>query len=396
MVTSEKIKGLSAQYFEEIQAIRHHLHAHPELSFEEYETANFLEEKLRSWGFQPERKANTGLTFMLEGSKPGKTVALRADIDALPILEENDVPYKSQHAGKMHACGHDVHTSSLLGAIRILSELKEEMAGKVKVIFQPGEEKLPGGASLIIKDGILDNPKPDYVLGQHVMPYIPVGKVGFRPGMYMASADEVYFTVKGKGGHAAVPENNIDPVLITCHIITALQQIVSRRSSPKVPSVLSFGKINGNGATNVIPDEVSVEGTFRTYDEEWRDKAHGLICEMAEGIARSMGATCEIKVAKGYPHLKNDPEYTSRNKEYAQEYLGEENVLDLDLWLAGEDFAFYSHHAPACFYRLGTRNESKGIISGVHTPTFDIDEEALKIGMGLMSWLALKELEHSE
>jgi amidohydrolase len=389
-----KIKELSEKHYDSVLAIRKHLHAHPELSFHEFETAKFVEQQLREIGITHfERKAGTGITFMLDGAEDnGKVIALRADMDALPIQEANDVPYKSKNEGVMHACGHDVHTSSMLGAIMILHELRDQFKGKIKIIFQPGEEKLPGGASLLIKEGILENPKPDRILGQHVMPRIESGKVGFRKGMYMASADELYFTVKGKGGHAAMPEDLIDPVLITSHIIIALQQIVSRRSSPKTPSVLSFGDVHAYGATNVIPNEVKVKGTFRTYDEKWRAEAHILMVDMAEGIAKAMGATCEFDVQKGYPHLKNHPEYTQFNIDKAKEYMGEENVQEIDLWMAGEDFAFYSQQVDACFYRLGTRNEAKGITSGVHTPTFDIDEPSLKIGMGLMSWLAMSEL----
>ena len=391
--TISAIKRLSEEYYEEVLSFRRHLHSNPELSFEEYNTADFIEAKLKEMGITDvERKAETGVTFLIKGHKDnGKTVAMRADIDALPIVEANEVPYKSKNEGVMHACGHDVHTSSLLGAVKILSQLKDHFEGTIKVIFQPGEEKLPGGASLLIKEGILENPQPNRILGQHVMPLIESGKVGFRKGMYMASADEIYFTVKGKGGHAAMPENAIDPVLITSHIIVALQQIISRNSSPKIPSVLSFGRVEALGATNVIPNEVKVQGTFRTYDEEWRADAHKRMVKMAEGIAESMGATCEFNVMKGYPHLKNHPEYTEDNIKSAKEYLGEENVVDLDLWLAGEDFAYYSQEIDACFYRLGTRNEEKGIISGVHTPTFDIDEPSLKIGMGLFAWLTIAE-----
>ncbi len=388
-----EIKRLAEQNFKEVRSIRHHLHANPELSFEEHETAEFIESKLKEWGISGfERIGNTGITFLLEGRQNGKTVALRADMDALPIQEANDVPYKSKNSGVMHACGHDVHTSSLLGAVKILNDIRDRFSGTVKVIFQPGEERVPGGASILIKEGILENPKPDKILGQHVMPLIPAGKVGFRPGKYMASADEIHLTIKGKGGHAAAPESLIDPVTVTSQIIVALQQIVSRNANPKIPSVLSFGKVVADGATNVIPDEVKVEGTFRTLDEKWRMEAHQKIANLSEGIARSMGAQCDVDIKKGYPYLVNDPNYTISNIKAAKEYLGEENVLDLDLWMAGEDFAFYSHHVDACFYRLGTRNEKKGIVSGVHTPTFDVDEEALKIGMGLMSWLAVNEL----
>ncbi len=388
-----RIRELSENYFPKILEIRRHIHRHPELSFEEHETIRYIEDQLSILGISNfERIAKTGTTFLLEGGKPGKTIALRADIDALPIFERNDVSYKSSNEGVMHACGHDVHTASLLGACMILNSVREEIPGQIKFIFQPGEERLPGGASLMIKEGILENPKPDKILGQHVMPLVDVGKVGFRSGMYMASADEVYFTVFGKGGHAAMPEMLIDPVLITSHIIIALQQIVSRRASPKIPSVLSFGDIHGAGATNVIPDSVAVKGTFRTYDEQWRADAHIAMKQMAEGVAASMGARCDFEVKKGYPHLKNEPVYTARNRRAAEAYMGKENVVDLDLWLAGEDFAFYSQEIDACFYRLGTRNEEKGITSGVHTPTFDIDEDALKTGMGLMAWLAINEL----
>ena len=390
----EKIKNLSNEFYPKIQNIRHHLHANPELSFEEVNTANFIESVLHELGFtETQRVAKTGISFIIKGNgKSDKVVALRADIDALPITEANEVSYKSTNPGVMHACGHDVHTSSLLGAIMIFKELQSELDGDIKIIFQPGEERLPGGASLMIKEGILENPKPAKILGQHVMPFIDSGKVGFRKGMYMASADEIYFTVTGKGGHAAMPESLVDPVLITSHIIVALQQIISRNSSPKIPSVLSFGKVVAEGATNVIPNEVNVEGTFRTYDETWRTDAHLRMKKMAEGMAESMGATCHFEVRKGYPHLKNHPEYTQANMDAAKSYLGEENVEEIDLWLAGEDFAFYSHHVDACFYRLGTRNIEKGIVSGVHTPTFDIDEESLKIGMGLMAWLTFNEL----
>ena len=389
----DRIKALSSEYFADIQSIRHHLHANPELSFEEYNTADFIETKLREFGIAEfERKAKTGIVFTMDSGKHGKTIALRADIDALPIFEKNDIPYRSTNEGVMHACGHDVHTSSLLGAARILKELKSDWTGKVKFIFQPGEESAPGGASILIKEGVLENPAPERIIGQHVMPLIPTGKVGFRSGKYMASADEIYFTVKGKGGHGAMPELSIDPIVITSHIIVALQTIISRTANPKIPSVLTFGKIQGNGANNVIPDEVKVDGTFRTFDEAWRAEAKIKMKKMAEGIAESMGAICEFIIVDGYPFLVNDDETTARSKKAAQQYLGSENVEELDLWMAAEDFAYYSQEIPACFYRLGTRNDALGITSGVHTSTFNIDEEALKIGMGLMAWLAISEL----
>ena len=389
----EKIKQLASEYFEEVRAIRHHLHRNPELSFQEFNTADFIESTLISFGITNfERITETGITFTLKGGRPGKTIAIRADMDALPIKEANKTTYCSQNEGVMHACGHDVHMSCMLGAIKILSQITDSIRGDIKFIFQPGEEVAPGGASKLIAAGILEQPKPAFILGQHVMPLIPVGKVGFRSGQYMASADEIYLKVVGKGGHAAMPENLIDPILIASHVIIGLQQIVSRRANPRIPTVLSFGDIHGSGATNVIPNEVKIQGTFRTFDENWRKTALELIQKTATGIADSFGGTCEVKIVNGYPFLINDPDFTLRNKSSAIAYLGKENVEDLDLWMASEDFAFYTHHVPGCFYRLGTRNEAKGIISGVHTPTFDIDETALELGMGLMAWLAFSEL----
>lgn len=389
----ETVKQLAGEGAQEIISIRRHLHANPELSFQEFNTSKFIEEQLKSFGISYSKIAGTGIVALIKGKNPDKKViALRADIDALPIIEANEVPYKSKNEGVMHACGHDVHTSSLLGTAKILQEMKNAFEGTVKLLFQPGEEKMPGGASIMIKEGALKNPEPVNIIGQHVMPFIPVGKVGFRSGMYMASTDELYFTVKGKGGHAAMPERNIDPILITSHIIVALQQVVSRNCDPKVPCVLSFGKVIANGATNIIPDEVKVEGTFRTMDEGWRIEAHKRMVKIAEGIAEAMGGVCEFTVLNGYPFLKNDPILTERAKNKAIEFLGEENVVDLDLWMAAEDFSYYSQQMPACFYRLGTRNEERGIVSSVHTPTFDIDEKALEIGAGLMAWLAISEL----
>lgn len=292
----------------------------------------------------------------------------------------------------MHACGHDVHTSCLLGAAEILHQTRNMWEGSVKLLFQPGEEVLPGGASLLIKEGALENPKPHSIFGQHVMPLIPAGKVGFRPGLYMASTDELFVTVKGKGGHGAMPHLNIDPVLIASHLVVSLQQLISRNANPIIPSVLSFGKVIANGATNIIPNEVKLEGTFRTLDEKWRNEAHVLMSKMARGIAESMGGSCEFEIHRGYPFLYNDVELTQRAKQNAVDYLGADNVIDLDIWMAAEDFSFYSQEMPACFYRLGTRNEERGIVSSVHTPTFDIDESALEIGCGLMAWQALCDL----
>jgi amidohydrolase len=390
----DSIKNLSKTNNKNIVEIRHHLHANPELSFQEFETSKYVKIALENIGISKiEHKADTGLVALIEGKNPSvKTIALRADMDALPIKELNNVAYKSKNEGVMHACGHDVHTSCLLGAAQILFSLRNEFEGTIKLIFQPGEEKLPGGASMMINEGVLKNPDATAIIGQHVMPLIPVGKVGFKSGLYMASTDELYVKVIGKGGHGAMPQLNIDPVVIAAQIIISLQQIVSRMSSPIIPSVLSFGKVIANGATNVIPNEVIMEGTFRTLDEKWRLEAHDKMVKMATMIAESMGGKCEFEVRKGYPFLYNDETLTAKAKQHAIEFLGHENVIDLDIWMAAEDFAYYSQIIPACFYRLGTRNEEKGIVSSVHTPTFDIDENALEIGSGLMAYLAICEL----
>lgn len=388
------IKEKASLYKAEVVEIRRYLHQNPELSFKEFNTSKFVCDKLDEYGIEYEKGiVKTGIVGLIEGNNPNsKVIALRADLDALPILEENDISFKSVNEGVMHACGHDVHTASLLGAAKILNEVKDQFDGTIKLIFQPGEEKLPGGASLMIAEGVLENPSPDAVIGQHVFPQLEAGKVGFRSGMYMASCDELYVTVKGKGGHAALPHLNIDPILISAHIITALQQLISRVMPPTIPAVLSFGKIIGNGATNVIPEKVELEGTFRTMDEEWRAIAHTKMKKMAESIAESMGGECEFRIEKGYPYLVNDEIVTEQAKEAAIQFLGTENVIDLDLRMTAEDFAYYSQLKPSCFYRLGIRNEANNITSGLHTSTFNIDESALETSIGLMAWIALVQL----
>jgi len=391
-----QIKSLASAYKSEIIDIRRYLHQNPELSFQEFNTSKYVCSVLDKYGITYTKGyVKTGIVAVIKGKNPNKKIiALRADLDALPILEENDVAYKSNNNGVMHACGHDVHTSSLLGVAKILNELKSNFEGTIKLIFQPGEEKLPGGASLMIKEGVLENPTPSAIIGQHVYPELEAGKVGFKKGMYMASTDEIYVTVIGKGGHAALPHLNIDPILIAAHIITSLQQIVSRNANPITPSVLSFGKIIGNGATNVIPDKVNLEGTFRTMDETWRKTAHKKMKKMAEDIANSMGGKCEFKIVKGYPFLMNDDNVTERAKNTAIAYLGKKNVIDLALRMTAEDFAYYSQVLPSCFYRLGVNNKSNSHYSGLHTSTFNIDENALETSIGLMTWLALNELKN--
>ncbi len=389
----EEIKQTAHSIYDRVIENRRHLHAHPELSFCEYETSRFIKQKLDEMSISWKAMADTGIVGMIQGDKPSEqVVALRADFDALPITEANDVPYASQNNGVMHACGHDAHASSLLGVAQILQSLKNKFGGTVKLIFQPAEEKLPGGASIMIKEGVLHNPAPQAIIGQHVMPAIDCGKIGIREGRFMASMDEIFVKVKGKGGHGAQPHQNIDPVLITSHIIVALQQIVSRMADPMLPTVLSFGKVIANGAINVIPDEVYIEGTFRTLDEKWRDEAHGRIKTMAETIAKSMGGSCEFNIVRGYPPLINEEKLTGQVRSFAEDYVGKENVVELDVWMAAEDFAYYSQAANSCFYLLGVGNKEKGITSSVHTPTFNLDERALAISTGLMAYIALKQL----
>ncbi len=398
MALLDSIKKLSEEFFSETQDNRRHLHANPELSYKEYNTSKFVAEKLSKYGLNPQTGiAETGVVATIEGKNPTlKTIALRADMDALPITETNDVSYKSKIPGVMHACGHDVHTASLLSTARVLFNLKDQFEGTVKLIFQPGEEKNPGGASLMIKAGALENPKPSKIMGQHVMPLIPTGKIGFREGMYMASCDEIYITVIGKGGHGAAPDLAVDPIVIASHIIISLQQIISRNANPRQPTVLTFGNIIGEGATNIIPNEVRIAGTFRAMDEAWRESALTRIKKMAESIAEGMGGKCDVNISRGYPYLKNNPELTRRIRSAAEQYVGVDNIVDLDISLGAEDFSYYSQVIPASFYRLGTKNESKGITSYVHTSTFDIDEDALKISPGLMAWMAIQELSHLE
>lgn len=393
MIQKNQIQQLAKQYAPFAKEIRHYLHQNPELSFEEYNTQKYIHNQLINIGItEIKTLANTGIVALIKGKNPdSKTIALRADMDALPIQEQNNVAYKSINEGVMHACGHDVHSACLLAAAAVLFQLKEHWEGTIKLIFQPGEEKLPGGASKMISEGVLKTPTVNTIIGQHVMPSLSVGKVGFRSGLYMASTDEIYITIIGKGGHGAMPHMNIDPVLISAQLIVALQQLVSRWNNPTIPCVLSFGKVIANGATNVIPNEVKIEGTFRTMNEEWRNEAKLRMKKLAEELVSGMGGTCEFTIVHGYPYLQNDESVTNRAKEAAQEYLGKDNVVDLEMRMTAEDFAFYSQEIPSTFYRLGTRNESKNITSEVHTPTFDIDEDALEIGIGVMAWMAINE-----
>jgi amidohydrolase len=391
----DRIKSLSGEYLQEVIAIRRHIHRNPELSFKEFETASFIISKLEEYGIPYEDKiATTGIVALIKGNNPDhKTVALRADMDALPILEQNTMDYCSANEGIMHACGHDAHMACLLGAAKVLNTLKSDFSGTIKLIFQPSEESYPGGAKVMIEEGVLNNPAPAVIFGQHVFPELEAGCIGMRPGKYMASTDEVFITVKGKGGHAAIPDKVIDPVLIASHIVIAMQQIVSRKSSPVIPTVISFGKISSDGKTNIIPDEVKLEGIIRTFDEEWRSEIKAQIEKIAGGIAESMGGSCEVFIDQGYPAVVNDEALTARAWDYAIDYLGEARVKALEMRMTAEDFSYFAQKIPGCFFRLGTRNDEKGITSNLHSATFDIDEASLETGMGIMAWFAVCELE---
>ncbi len=384
----EKIKHLSAKYAPEFIAVRHYLHANPELSYQEFETSKFIQSKLKEFGIPFEIKATTGVVGLIKGKNPeSRTIAIRADMDALPILEENEVPYKSKNEGVMHACGHDVHTTCLLGAAKVLNELKNEWEGSIKLIFQPGEEKNPGGASYMIKEGVLENPKLSAIIAMHVHTNMPVGKISFRSGKVMASADELYFTIKGKGGHAASPQLCVDPIYIASQLIISLQQVVSRNSNPFNPTVISITSIHGGSTTNVIPNEVKLMGTFRAMDETWRFEAHELIKKISTELVQSMGAEIDLHIDKGYPAVINNDQLTESARKAAAEFIGNKNVEETELRMGAEDFGYYAQQIPACFYRVGVMNKEKGIVSGVHTPTFNIDEEVIEHGMGLMAWL---------
>jgi amidohydrolase len=388
------VKELTSRHLDEVIGWRRHLHRYPELSTREYDTSGFIASTLNDIGVPFETGvAGTGIVGILEGINPkGKVVALRADMDALPITEESTVEYKSMNPGIMHACGHDAHMAVVLGAARVLSLMRTSFNGMVKLIFQPSEETYPGGAIRMIEEGVLENPRPDVIIGEHVFPELDAGMAGFKAGKYMASTDEFFITIKGKGGHAAIPDQVVDPVLIASHIVLALQQIVSRNARPSVPTVVSIGRFIADGRTNVIPDEVSIEGIIRTFDETWREEIRNTIKRLVSSISESMGGSGKVRINPGYPYVENNREVTERMMSYATEFLGEDKVVELEPRMTAEDFAYYLQKIPGTFYRLGVRNRQAGIVSNLHTPTFDIDETSLETGVGLMAWLTIKEL----
>lgn len=382
------IKECVEVHFDETVRRRQELHQHPELSFQEYQTAAYIKAALDKLSIPYISVADTGVVAWITGKKSisDDVIILRADIDALPIQELNEVSYKSNHDGVMHACGHDFHTSNLLGVATVLQELEHLFSGKILFLFQPAEERIPGGAQEILRSGVLDKyeDRIKAVLGLHVSPQLDVGEVGICPGKFMASSDEFYVRIKGKGGHAAEPHTAIDPVYIGAQLVSSLQHIISRRANPAIPSVLTFGHFIGNGAVNVIPDEVYMEGTFRTMDEQWRKEALEQIEYLIRELPKSFGADVELTVKNGYPFLYNNPSLSREVRTYMTEILPEENVKEVGIWMAAEDFAYYSHRFPSLFFLVGIRNMQQAPQYGLHNAKFNLDEDSFRTSMQAM------------
>ncbi len=385
-----KVLNLASQYHQNIIDWRRWLHQNPELSFEETKTAAFVCKKLDEMNIPYKTGyAGNGIVARIEGrTANGRVIALRADMDALPIEEDSEIEYRSINKGVMHACGHDFHTASLLGSAKILSEIKPHWHGVVLLIFQPGEEKFPGGASLMLNEGALQNPTPELIIGHHVLPDMETGKAGFKMGKYMASGDEVHLTIEGKGGHAAMPHSLNDTVLAASHIIIALQQVVSRIVPATIPTVLSFGRIEGKGATNIIPGKVEISGTLRTMSEEWRPILKEKIKSIAMHTSQAMGVSCKIDIKDGYPMVFNNEEITQNARQFAVSYLGYGNVEDMDIRMTAEDFGYYCQQFPSTFYRFGVKRKN-GITGELHTSGFNPNEDSLETSSGLMAWIAL-------
>jgi len=394
----EKILALSEQYYNEVVTVRRAIHSFPELAFEEKKTSALVAKTLAALGLKVETGiAKTGVIGILEGASSGPCVAIRADMDALPILERTDLPYASQNAGVMHACGHDAHTAMALGAAMTLSQLKKDIRGTIKFLFQPSEEKAPGGAPEMILEGALKNPNVDAIFGQHVLSNAESGSVGFRPGAMMASADELYITIIGKGGHGAKPHLTIDPIVVASHVVIALQTVVSRRIDPLEKCVLTIGKFTGGTATNVIPHEVSLAGTLRTMNEDVRKQAHKLIDETIRGVARGLGADYELTVVSGYPTLVNDESVTAFALNAAADLLGKKNVFEAELFMGAEDFAYFLQKIPGTFFRLGVCDPKKKNPADIHDAHFTLDERAMVTGTATLAYLAAEYInKHSQ
>ncbi len=394
MILAEEIRENVRLLFDDIVGVRRHLHRHPELSFQEYETSAFISGLLKDYGIEFKRVADTGILARINGKKGagGRSIALRAELDALPVSEETGLSFQSVRSGVMHACGHDVHAACLLGSARVIKSMEKEFSGTVYLIFQPGEETLPGGAKKMLDENMFEGAEPDLIIAQHVLPELKTGEAGIRSGMYMASGDEIYIDISGEGGHGAMPHTTTDTVAIMSQIVVSLQQISSRFAPPHIPTVLSFGRLIAGGATNVIPKVVTLEGTFRTMDETWRAQAHEKITAIATKTAAGLGAGCRVEIRKGYPVLYNDPVKTTLVRQLMGEFLGEDKVRELPLRMTTEDFAWFARKYPAVFYRLGTGMPGKML----HSPAFDIDEKAMLTGTGLFSWLALSFLNSGE
>lgn len=380
----QKVKEMVDVIYPQLVSIRRDLHQHPELGLEEYRTSALILDYLKQWNINVTQLiGETAIVGLIEGKAGDKTIGLRADMDALPIEEKTGAPYASLIPGKMHACGHDVHTTILLGAAYVLSKLKNEYRGNVKLFFQPAEETV-GGAKMMIEAGCMHHPKVDHVLGLHVRPTLEVGEIGIHYGKCHAASDTITITIHGKQAHGAYPQDGIDAILIASHVIVALQSLVSRNLSPFESAVLSLGMIEGGTAGNIVCNKVTIRGTLRTLDQKTRLFMKQRIVEVAENTAKAFLGSANVDIEEGYAPLINAHAITDVVCHTAEKLVGEDNVIIMDHPSLGvEDFAYFAEAVPSCFYSLGTSNKAKGIQSTLHENTFDIDEEAIKVGVCL-------------
>ncbi|CAA9550945.1 MAG: N-acetyl-L,L-diaminopimelate deacetylase homolog [uncultured Thermomicrobiales bacterium] len=389
VVADARLRDAVDEILPGVVADRRHLHEHPELGFQEVETARFVAGRLAALGVEDVRTgiAKTGTTALVRGTGDGpgagKTLLIRADMDALPIQEENEVDYRSKHDGVMHACGHDAHTAMLLGTARLLMERRDRFAGTVKLLFQPAEEG-PGGAKPMIDAGVLDDPKVDAALGLHIAQEQPLGTIGVRPGPAMAASDGFTVTIRGKGGHGARPQSTVDPVAIGAQIVVALQTVVSRETNPITPAVVTVGAFRAGQAANVIPDTAELRATVRSFDQGERERLAERLEALVRGIATAMRAEVDFAYRFGYPPTVNDPAMTAIVRAAATETVGAERVLEPDPIMGAEDMSYFLERVPGCFFFVGSRNPDRGLVWGHHHPRFDFDEEALGTGISTM------------